>query len=135
MVNWDVVCLPKTEGGLGLHKVKVFDEACMLKLGWSAITSSSLWANWFRRRHFRNFSIWFSGNPRAGSCIWKKIRSLAPILQRGSSWSLGNGLSILLWYENWIDHDPIALRFPFPSSNFVKVIMSRFLALPSCCPG
>ena len=112
MVNWEVVCLPKSEGGLGLRKVKVFNEACMMKLGWSAITLTSLRANWFRVRHFRNSPIWFSSNLRAGSCIWKKIRSLAPILQRGSSWTLGNRHSILLWYDNWIDHDPIALRFP-----------------------
>ena len=42
LVNWDLVCLPKTEGGLGLRRVKEFNEACLFKLGWSAASSDSL---------------------------------------------------------------------------------------------
>lgn len=37
-MSWEVLCLPKFEGGLGLRKVKEFNEACLLKLGWSAIS-------------------------------------------------------------------------------------------------
>lgn len=35
LVNWELVCLPKTQGGLGLRRVKEFNEACLLQLGWS----------------------------------------------------------------------------------------------------
>ena len=40
--------MPKEEGGLGLSKVKEFNDACLLKLGWTAATSDSIWATWFR---------------------------------------------------------------------------------------
>lgn len=42
MVRWETVCLPKLEGGLGLHRIKELNEACMLTLGWLASTSISL---------------------------------------------------------------------------------------------
>ena len=57
LVNWETVCLPKTEGGLGLRRVKDFNEACMMKLGWSAVSIDSLWAGWFCARYFRRSSI------------------------------------------------------------------------------
>ena len=96
LVKWGLPCVRKNEGGLGLCRVKEFNDACLLKLGWTAATSDSLWATWFRGRYFRNSPICFSGNPKAGSCIWKRARSLANLFQRGSQWVLGNGHSILL---------------------------------------
>ena len=68
LVKWEIVCLPKSEGGLGLRRVKEFNEACMLKLGWYTVTADYLWAKWFRARYIRCSSIWI-GNPMGGSCI------------------------------------------------------------------
>lgn len=112
MVRWKIVCLPKYEGGLGLRRLKEFNEAYLLKLAWSAITADSLWANWFWARYFRRQSIWYSRNPRSGSCIWKRLRSLSFFLQRDSRWVVGNCHSIIFWFNKWIDHDPIASKFP-----------------------
>lgn len=100
LVNWETLFLPKSEGGLGMCRVKDFTEACMMKLGWSAVSIDSLWARWFRSRYFRRSSIWHSSNPRGGSCIWKRIKSLAFYLQHGNSWKLANGLSIKVWVDN-----------------------------------
>lgn len=105
-VRWKIVCLPKSVGGLGLQRLKEFNEDCLLKITWSAITVDSLWAEWFRARYFRGALIWYFRNPRSGSCIWKKLRSLSFLLQRDSRWVEGNGQSISLWFDNWIDHDP-----------------------------
>lgn len=44
--------LVRLEGGLGLRRVKEFNEPCLLKLAWSASSTNSLWANWFRERYF-----------------------------------------------------------------------------------
>lgn len=112
MVRWETIYLPKLEGGLGLPRIKELNEACMLYLGWFAATSDSTWARWFRYRYFRSSSIWNPSNPVAGSCIWKRIKALSFFLQRDSKCILGNGHSISLWYDKWIDHDPIASRFP-----------------------
>lgn len=97
---------------MGLRRVKEFNDACLLHLAWFAIKADSLWSNWLRERYFIGPSIWNYRNPRCGSCIWKKLRSVSPILQRDSKWILVNGKSINLWYDNWIDLQPIAPKFP-----------------------
>ena len=38
------ICLSKKEGGLGLRRMKEFNEACLLKLGWAAASVDSMWA-------------------------------------------------------------------------------------------
>lgn len=47
MVKWDLVCVPKAEGGLGLRRLKEVNDGCLLNLGWIAATSDSLWSTWF----------------------------------------------------------------------------------------
>lgn len=111
LIRWETVCLPKLEGGLGLRRVREFNEACLLNLARSAISTNSLWAIWLRARYFRGPSIWHSRNPRGGSCIQKSLKSLSSFLQRDNSWVVDNGQSISLWFDNWIDYDLIAPRF------------------------
>lgn len=41
-MNWAKVCLPKDKGGLGIRPVKEFNDACLMKLGWSVATPTSL---------------------------------------------------------------------------------------------
>ena len=100
LVKWETVCLLKQEGGLGLRRTKEFNEACLVKLGWSAATLDSLWAIWFHARYFKESSIWFSGNPIGGSCIWRRLHSLSSLLQQGSKWKVG----IELFISPWFDH-------------------------------
>lgn len=106
-VRWSLVCLPKEKRGLGIRSVKEVNDACVLKLGWAASTSS-LWATWFRQRCFRNSSIWSRKTTSTGSCIWKRIRALSLFLQNESKWTVGNGTLISFWYDRWLDHDPIS---------------------------
>ncbi|XXG49241.1 hypothetical protein AAC387_Pa02g3479 [Persea americana] len=112
-VRWEKVCLPKSEGGLGLRRVRDFNEACLLNLAWTVVSADSLWAIWFRARYIKGPSIWHSSNSRNGSCIWKKLSSLSTFLQGDSRWVAGNVKSINLWFDNWIDHFSIASRFPY----------------------
>lgn len=84
----------------------------MLKLGWAAATADSIWAEWFRARYFKVSFTWSQGNPIRGSCIWRRLRTLSPFLQQGNKWTVGNGLSISLWYDHWLDNHTISSRFP-----------------------
>ena len=43
-VIWETICLPKSEGDLGLRRLKEFNDACFMKLAWSIATGISLWA-------------------------------------------------------------------------------------------
>lgn len=80
LVRWEVVCLPRSKGGLGLRRVKEFNAACLLKLAWSISFSNSLWAIWFRERKLRGRAIWQLNFHRGGSCICKSIRSFSSFI-------------------------------------------------------
>ena len=41
LVNWDSVCLPKSEGGLGVLNLKLFNTSLWCKWLWKALTKES----------------------------------------------------------------------------------------------
>lgn len=136
-VKWDPVCIPKAEGGLGIRKTEM-NEVCILKLGWQAAMSISLWGTWCRRRYFSSNSIWSHKNPKVGSCIWKKIRHLSPFIKIGSRWQLGNGCLINVWYDEWLENPIIAndlphLQFP-PEIRLSSMLNGNCWNVPSQLP-
>lgn len=60
-VNWGKVCLPKLEGGPGIHRLQEINSACFISLGWRAVSSSSMWATSFRDRFMRKCLFRFGG--------------------------------------------------------------------------
>ena len=63
IVLWEIVCLPKSEGGLGIRCINDVNDSCMLKLGWIGKTPSSLSENWIKARYLKSNSIWDHNNP------------------------------------------------------------------------
>lgn len=111
MIRWEIICLLKKEGGPGINWASELNEACMLRLGWQAMTTLTLRANWFNLRYFRIFFLQHPSNTLVGSCIWKKITSLAKILL-GCAWTVGDDTKISLWHDRWMEHSFIASFFP-----------------------
>ncbi|GJV24208.1 hypothetical protein Tco_1376903 [Tanacetum coccineum] len=67
-VAWEVVCLPKHEGGLGLRRLELFNKALMIAHIWSLLShKESLWVKWIHTyKHVgpevgnvSNVSAWF----------------------------------------------------------------------------
>ncbi|GKA94897.1 hypothetical protein Tco_0816935, partial [Tanacetum coccineum] len=46
-VAWEVVCLPKEEGGLGVRRLDLFNKALMISHVWKLLSrKESLWVKW-----------------------------------------------------------------------------------------
>lgn len=45
-INWDSVCKPKHEGGLGLRKIHDMQVVTSIKLLWKLLENKSLWTKW-----------------------------------------------------------------------------------------
>lgn len=80
------VCLPKDEGGLGLRRVKEFNEASLMKLARSSITADSLWANWFCARYVKG-PAGVPGIPRAVPAFGR-VSDASPPYFRGTTGGL-----------------------------------------------
>ncbi|GJW91199.1 hypothetical protein Tco_0168752 [Tanacetum coccineum] len=76
-VAWEIVCLPKVEGGLGIRRLECFNKALMAVHIWKLLTmKDSLWVTWihihkfketatFGILHCRGKHVWDEGNPLA----------------------------------------------------------------------
>ncbi|CAH9147761.1 unnamed protein product [Cuscuta epithymum] len=58
-VAWDDICLPKAEGGLGIHNAKVWNHALLSRLIWDVHNKKdTLWVKWVNGVYLKGRSVW-----------------------------------------------------------------------------
>ncbi|GJZ37408.1 putative reverse transcriptase domain, reverse transcriptase zinc-binding domain protein [Tanacetum coccineum] len=84
-VAWDVVCLPKQEGGLCVRRLDHFNKALIVSHVWKLLSlKESLWVN------------------------WRKLLLLRPLI-RGFIWScIGDGKTTSIWFDKWCVASPLS---------------------------
>ncbi|GKG11089.1 hypothetical protein Tco_0342489 [Tanacetum coccineum] len=90
-VAWDVVCLPKVEGGLGIRRLDYFNSALMVSHLWKLLSlKESLWVKWIHAYKLNGRNFWdvpLRGNMSWG---WRKILQLRPIVREFIWHKIGN---------------------------------------------
>ncbi|GJR05399.1 integrase, catalytic region, zinc finger, CCHC-type containing protein [Tanacetum coccineum] len=108
-VAWEVVCLPKDEGVLGIRRLEHFNSALMVAYIWKLLSlKESLWVKWIHEYKLKGCSFWdipLRGNMAWG---WRKLLQLRPIF-REFIWSkIGDGSRTSLWFDRWCDSGPLS---------------------------
>ncbi|GKB63570.1 putative RNA-directed DNA polymerase [Tanacetum coccineum] len=86
-VAWVDICLPLSEGGLGLRSLEVFNKALLSTHIWNIVSNKeSLWAQWIHTYKLKRRSLWD-----------------IPIKADATS----------IWFDYWCDHCPLS-RFLSP---------------------
>ncbi|GKE39207.1 hypothetical protein Tco_1462612 [Tanacetum coccineum] len=68
-VAWEVVYLPKQEGGLGIRRLDHFNSALMVSHVWKLLTlKESLWVKWIHEYKLKGRSFW--DIPMRGNMSW-----------------------------------------------------------------
>ncbi|GJT48009.1 hypothetical protein Tco_0974166 [Tanacetum coccineum] len=107
-IAWEDICLPKSEGGLGLRNLEVFNFALMTTHIWNIISSKkSLWVRWIHTYKLRGRTIWDVPVKDEMSWGWRKLLQLRDIMRPFFWVKLGNGNSTSLWYDNWCSSSPL----------------------------
>ncbi|GKC50936.1 putative reverse transcriptase domain-containing protein, partial [Tanacetum coccineum] len=108
-VAWDVVCLPKVKGGLGIHRLDTFNKALMVSHIWKLLSLKELmWVQWIHAYKLRGRNFWdipCRGNMTWG---WRKILQLRPLIRDFIWHKLGDGSTTSAWYDRWCLHSPLA---------------------------
>lgn len=107
-VSWYDLCLPKSEGGIGLRNLFLWNKALTLRLVWLQFAgTNSLWVTWNREHHLKRCTYW-NAEPQPGhSWIWKSLISLRPLARHLIGCNIGNGQQASYWFDNWLPHGPL----------------------------
>ncbi|XP_019447216.1 PREDICTED: uncharacterized protein LOC109350434 [Lupinus angustifolius] len=90
-VAWSKVCVPISQGGLGLRSTKMLNKAALLHLAWNMRCDTQAWAEFCRKR-FGNLKE--TPNRHFKSSIWHGIKENWCITSSNSIWLIGNGENV-----------------------------------------
>lgn len=105
LVNWDTVCKPKKDGGLGLRDPEVANK----------IMSAKIWWRWVNHREEPWAKVWHhkyaQGIPKRkliryeGQCarspIWRVANANRSLIQNNIFWEIGNGEDAYFFKDAW----------------------------------
>lgn len=108
-VAWEVVCLPRQEGGLGIRRLDSFNSALISSHIWSILMGKeSLWVKWIHVYKIRDRNFW--DIPCRGNMTWswRKLLQIRPLIRRFIWYTICNGAKASAWFDSWCDASPLA---------------------------
>jgi hypothetical protein len=99
------MCQAKQEEGLGIRNMHSMNKAYVMKLGWGIIhDNNNLWADVLRSKYVKTQDripqVQAKGKD---SPLWKTICKVWPQVIEGLGWSVGNGVEVRFWKDNWLE--------------------------------
>ncbi|GJX07986.1 hypothetical protein Tco_0195918 [Tanacetum coccineum] len=108
-VAWELVCLPRDEGGLGLRRLDCFNKALIVSHLWNLISmKESLWVKWVHAYKLRGRSFWDVPIRGEISWGWRKVLQLRPLIREFVWHNIGDGALTSLWFDRWCPNSPLA---------------------------
>ncbi|CAA7036314.1 unnamed protein product [Microthlaspi erraticum] len=111
LVGWDRICLPKSEGGLGIRKSGAMNMALVAKVGWRVLhDTTSLWARVLRGKYkigdIRD-ARWTEVKG-TWSSTWRSIAAgIRLVIKPAHGWVVGDGRDIRFWTDRWLLGEPL----------------------------
>ncbi|GKC17182.1 homeodomain-like protein [Tanacetum coccineum] len=130
-VAWSDICLRKSEGGLGLRSLEIFNMALMTTHIWNIVSNKdSLWVRWIHTYKLRGRSFWDIPMKNDVSWGWLKLLQLCDLVWPFFWVSLRNGRSTSIWFDNWCSYCPLirflSCLFPVPNLDANKLNAPRW---------
>ncbi|GJV05570.1 hypothetical protein Tco_1343226 [Tanacetum coccineum] len=130
-VAWSDICLRKSEGGLGLRSLEIFNMALMTTHIWNIVSNKeSLWVRWIHTYKLRGRSFWDIPMKNDVSWGWLKLLQLCDLVWPFFWVSLRNGRSTSIWFDNWCSYCPLirflSCLFPIPNLDANKLNAPRW---------
>ncbi|CAN1788712.1 Putative ribonuclease H protein At1g65750 [Linum perenne] len=113
LISWETICLPKSEGGLGIRCARTLNGAYMTKLAFLFFQNqSSLWVRILQSKYFKTTTTGLAPRYQASkSAIWKGLSAEWDVMLRGSRAVVRNGKETQFWTTRWLDADILLTDF------------------------
>lgn len=107
-VAWKAICKPKSNGGLGLKDLLVWNKTLLVKQIWNiASKKDNLWVKWVSTVKLRGVSLWRVQKEANDSWGWKILIDIRDLVQNHIKYMIGNGQRTSMWYDNWSSVGPL----------------------------
>lgn len=103
-LSWDKLCLPKEQGGMGFRDLECFNQALLAKQAWRIIDDDDcLMSRVMCGKYFENNNFINACLGRRPSYAWRSIIFGRNLLKQGMKHLVGNGQTINVWSEPWLE--------------------------------
>ena len=134
---WDLVCIPKEKGGLGIKDLHTQNRCLLQKFLVKLHTpSSSPWHSWFTTNYGWSSSRDLGDTKRSDTPVWSALVSGLQGFRDTTSITVGCGTSTSFWLDLWLDDTTLVDCFPALFSHSrrknasVARVAARTLRLP-----
>ncbi|RVX18713.1 putative ribonuclease H protein [Vitis vinifera] len=115
LVRWNLVCLERKKGGLGVRNLALMNKALLGKWNWRfAIESEALWKQAINHKYGVEEEGWCTRavSGRHGVGLWKAIRKEWLGMYSNLAYRVGNGRRVRFWKDKWCGDEPLCESFP-----------------------
>ncbi|PKA58193.1 Putative ribonuclease H protein [Apostasia shenzhenica] len=121
-VAWEEACKPKSKGGLGIHKLRLWRELLVVKLAAKFMSSDNcIWRESLSAKYGRRRSMF--EERRGDSWVWKLICMGGRAIDGHMIWLVEEGKTISFMDDPWLSTTPLR-RWP----TFINMCTEHFLA-------
>ena len=116
LVRWELVCLSKKNGGLGVKCLSILNKALLAKWDWRfANEREALWNQVIRGKYGEDRGGWCSQEVREahGMGLWKGIRMYWKLVSDRMVFKVGNGRKVRFWRDRGCGDSPLCVSFPW----------------------
>ncbi|CAL1397336.1 unnamed protein product [Linum trigynum] len=97
----EILCMPKSEGGLGFRSFNDFNLALLAKQAWRLLTTpDSLWSRLLKGLYFPRGDFLNAKKGSRASWIWASLWEAKKVIGLGAVRVIGSG------EDSWVDQDP-----------------------------
>ncbi|RVW94842.1 putative ribonuclease H protein [Vitis vinifera] len=115
LVKWELVCLEKDNGGLGVKSLSILNKALLCKWSWRfAMEREAFWNQVIRENMGGARGMEFKGSKGEthGVGLWKTLRKEWEVVKSRLVFVVGNGKRIKFWKDIWCGDEPLCVSFP-----------------------
>ncbi|RVW26080.1 putative ribonuclease H protein [Vitis vinifera] len=115
LVRWNLVCLEKKKGGLGVRNLALMNKALLGKWNWRFATEREvLWKKVISHKYGVEEGGWCTRAERGrhGVGLWKAIRKEWLGMYSSLAFRVGNGRRVRFWKDKWCGDEPLYESFP-----------------------
>jgi hypothetical protein len=112
LADWESVCSPKNQGGLGVLNLELMNDSLLSKWLWNIENLKGLWQKIIASKYIQGKPLILVKQKQNDSHFWKKILSLRDNFYKYCKTEIGNGLKTSFWKSNWMGNQPLSYQFP-----------------------